>query len=932
MQARHVRITLDRAKEEMAAGLYSSARKRLLDLAPAGADGGETDFLLGLCESRRDRPEVALACWERVPRETPFSARAAMQRATLMMQTGQFTGAEGVLNAALDGTVGGDAWAILRALEYLYQIEGRTEDRRRAILRSWAHAQSPADVIRQLYRLETSPLPIGMIHQALSRADSNDDRVQLARANLAIGMGRFDEAARWLDTCLRRSPNDPAVRRAQLELARATGDVTGVCQALEHLPADDDSGADTLRLRAWLAARRGDGVAERTALTELIAEVPGETAALERLAELAGERGDSTEVARLRSRKAEIIRARERYRALLGDDSQHGDPAELAALAQGLGRRIEARAWALIRDGRSPRSNPLQEAPRTNATTTGSMTLAHLCSDLDLRAGGRFAVVLPRIIPHFMDDAATVGLRFQQQNGGTPQKLLPETMSGGVGLLDYDGDGWLDVYAVQGGVFPPSGPTAPPGDRLFRNRGDGTFEDVTIPSGVSRAGPGYGHGIAVGDYDNDGHADLFLTRWRTYKLLRNRGDGTFEDATDAAGLGGDRDWPTSAAWADLDGDGDLDLYVCHYAVFDVDHPRVCSDHTSHAAQYCSPRDFSALPDHVFRNDNGRFVDVTRQAGFVDPDGRGLGVVAADLDDDNRIDLFVANDMSANSLFRNLGGFRFEETAFPAGVAANASGGFQSGMGIGCGDLDGDGRLDLAVTNYYGESTTLFRNLGRGLFADTTTASGLATATRWMLGFGVAFLDADNDGQLDIIQANGHVSDYRPVFPWKMPTLLLMAGVSGHFLDMTARAGPPFRKLHLGRGLATGDLDNDGRVDAVIVSQNEPLTFLHNRTEGGGHWLTLRLEGRRSNRDGVGARVRLKAGGKSYTTQRFGGGSYQSAGDPRLHFGLGAAMSIEELEVLWPSGQIDRYRGLDVDRGYLIRESAREPMPLPGMPR
>ena len=354
---------------------------------------------------------------------------------------------------------------------------------------------------------------------------------------------------------------------------------------------------------------------------------------------------------------------------------------------------------------------------------------------------------------------------------------------------------------------------------------------------------------------------------------------------------------------------------------------ICENALAHANQYCSPLDFVALPDHVFRNDGGRFVDVTKESGFVDPDGRGLGVVAADLDDDNRIDLYVANDMSANYLFHNLGGFRFEESAAHSGASANSSGGFQAGMGVACGDLDGDGRPDLAVTNYYGESTTFFRNLGRGLFCDDTTTIGLAAPTRCLLGFGVAFLDANNDGWLDLISANGHVNDHRPSIPWKMPTKLLVGSPGGRLNEPSLGAGEPFQPLHLGRGLAVGDLDNDGQVDVIVQSQNETVAYLHNQTKGGGHWVTLKLEGVRSNRDGVGARVVLLAGGERRVDQRKGGGSYQSASDPRLHFGLGASDRIDRLEVRWPSGLVESYTGLAGDRAYLLREGAGAAKPL-----
>ncbi len=333
----------------------------------------------------------------------------------------------------------------------------------------------------------------------------------------------------------------------------------------------------------------------------------------------------------------------------------------------------------------------------------------------------------------FTDDAEAAGLRFVYDNAETLFHQLPEPFGGGLAILDYDGDGWLDVYCVQGGPFTAASKLESPspnlGDRLFRNRGDGHFEDVTDASGIGRFPRGHGHGVAVGDVDGDGHPDLFVTRWRSYALYRNKGDGTFEDMTTRAGLGGDRDWPTSAAMADLDGDGDLDLYVCHYAVWDIDNPRLCRNSANTAYLNCNPLGSDALPDHLFRNDSGRFVDVTKEAGIVDRDGRGLGVVAADLDDDGKVDLFVANDSSANFLFRNIGGMRFEEVGHSAGVAGNASGAYQAGMGVAAGDLDGDGLIDLAVTNFYGESTTFYRNLGEA----TTPMRRPRSAWPWPAG-------------------------------------------------------------------------------------------------------------------------------------------------------------------------------------------------------
>ncbi|HWE40295.1 MAG TPA: CRTAC1 family protein, partial [Isosphaeraceae bacterium] len=533
-----------------------------------------------------------------------------------------------------------------------------------------------------------------------------------------------------------------------------------------------------------------------------------------------------------------------------------------------------------------------------------------------------------RFVPLFRDDAASAGLRFTFNNGETASRQLPEASSGGVGLLDYDGDGRLDVYLVHGGTFPPGKSPHPSADRLFRNRGNGTFEDVTRASGLSAFLGGYGHGVAVGDYDNDGRPDLFVTRWRSYALYHNRGNGTFEDATANAGRGGDRDWPTSSAFADLDGDGDLDLYVCHYLTWDAENPEVCRSPASGRVAACDPLRFAARPDHLFRNDRGRFVDVAKEAGIVDTDGRGLGVVAADFDEDGKLDLFVANDGTANFLFLNRGGLRFEEAGHMSGVAAAGGGGYRAGMGVARGDLDGDGRPDLAVTNFFGESTTFYQNLGDGLFTDRTAAVGLSAPTRYRLGFGIAFLDADDDGRLDLLTVNGHIADERPEIPYAMPAQLMLGGANGRLTDISAAAGAPFQVPRLGRGLAVGDLDDDGRVDAIVVGHEGPVAYFHN-TGPGGHSITIRLQGTTSNRDAVGARVTVEADGRRQVADRFGGGSYQSSSDPRLHFGLGTAARADAIEVRWPSGRVDRFPGLAADAVYLIREGEPAPRALGG---
>jgi tetratricopeptide (TPR) repeat protein len=941
-----------RVERDVKAGRVAAARARLEWLARLGLWGVEVRYWRGACEEAEGRVDAALETWAAIPRGSARFANAAIRRAQLALDKGRFAEVEDALETA-DFPRTSAAFAMReRALQHVYFFSGRSDDLRRRKHEEWAIASNKAEVLRTHWQIDepkAAPLrTIGARLEEAGRLAPEDDRVWLGKAHLAIRSARFSEAETWLDRCLRRRPEDPVVWRARLEWAMATDRMAEAIEALRHLPAYRFEPEEFLELRAWLAARVGDEGAEQDALTKSLRRVPGDTRALSRLTELDVRAGRSEQVADLRRRKVRLDRAADAYRRYLFTGVPTDHYAELGRLAEELGRWFEARGWwtlALRQSGGSEEARAalgridridrgLVAADRADAASrTGS--LADALADLIPRVVGEPAIASSQVaVPTFRDDAQAAGLHAVYEYDPTPLWRMPEMMGGGVGLLDYDGDGWLDVYTVQGGKLSdePHPPAVPQRDRLFRNRGDGTFEDITARTGLMAFPGGYGHGVAVGDYDNDGHPDLLATRWRSYALYRNRGDGTFEDKTAAVGLGGDRDWPTSAAFADLDGDGDLDLYVCHYSAWDAS-ARPCVD-PSHPGHYvsCGPLDFAAMSDHVYRNDAGRFVDVSEAAGIraADRDGRGLGVVAAHLDDDDRIDLFVANDRTANFLFRNRGGLRFEESAAESGVATNAEGRFLAGMGIACGDLDGDGRLDLAVTNFYGESTTFYHNLGDGQFADRTAAIGLAAPSRYLLGFGAAFLDADDDGRLDLATANGHVNDLRPDVPFTMPAQLLLGEASGRLADASQRAGAPWQVPRLGRGLACGDLDNDGRLDLLIVGEGGPLAYFHNHGPTG-HSITLQLEGAppRSNRDAVGARVTLVAGGRRQVAERIGGGSFLSAQDHRLHFGLGDSALVESVEVRWPSGRVDRYAGLAADRGYRLREGWPEVARLPG---
>jgi tetratricopeptide (TPR) repeat protein len=919
------------------------ARARaILDRAPLSwSRWPEVYYRRGVCaHAGGDIPE-AVAQWASVYPHSEWAGRAGLARAkTLVGDLGRFRDAEELLLKLLKAGYR-EGEEARHTLSELYFWEGRRDAVRRLLEENWAAAADPAAELRDHWRVESAPVLLEKVRLEVDQASKrapDDDRVWLAQASLALQSGQLATARSWLEKCTIARPEDIEIWRTWIEWSRAADDLDQMRVAAAHVPAALLTEPQRQSLRAWVASKLGNLGAERKAL-EAIVELVHDSSAIDRLALIAQNAGQVETARALRKRKAEFDAAKDRYRQVIDERLTVDRFRELAQLAESLGRRFEAVGWWALHVrsattdadaiARLRRLRAMPESPRP----ARDLTLAADLSDIDSAflatrpgqslekadsAGGSL---------RFVDAALKRGLSFTYENGRSPQRQIPETTAGGVGLIDYDGDGALDVFVVQGGVFPPDPSRPNTGDRLFRNTGNGTFIDATEQSGISRMKRGYGHGVAVADFDNDGHSDLFVTRWRSYALYRNRGDGTFEDITDNAGLGGDRDWPTSAAFADLDNDGDLDLYVCHYLAWDAEHPRLCRRETVTAVServepdqmynYCTPRLFSALRDHLFRNDRGRFVDISQEAGIVDQDGRGLGVVAADVDADGRVDLFVANDTTANYLWHNEGNLKFSETGVVSGVACNADGAFQAGMGVACGDLDGDLLPDLFVTNFYGESTTYFHAIGSGVFGDETRAVGLAAPTRFLLGFGIALLDADNDGRLDLTIANGHVNDDRPDYPYDMPALLMLGGKNGRLTDVSSKAGEPWAVPRVGRGLAVGDLDNDGRTDVLIVSQKSPLAYIHNESDGG-HFVSFWLEGKESNRDAVGAVVTLKAGGRERRGWRLGGGSFLSASDPRIHFGLGND-PIDEVIVKWPAGRVDRFEKIGADRHYRLRE-------------
>ena len=534
--------------------------------------------------------------------------------------------------------------------------------------------------------------------------------------------------------------------------------------------------------------------------------------------------------------------------------------------------------------------------------------------------------------PRFTDITAAGGVNFRAQAYHTETKFLLETMGSGVALFDYDNDGRLDIYLVNGAPLHSTDPkgsipkkTSPADwNRLFHQKKDGTFEDVTERSGLQ--GVGYGMGAAVGDFDNDGFEDLYVTSYGGNHLYHNNGDGTFDDVTVKSATGGPSEsgqtWSTSAAWVDLNNDGRLDLMVLRYAVWDFENVW-CGEHRPGYRAYCHPDIYPAIRSLVYiNNGDGTFTESAQKLG-LDSAGKGLGVAIADYDGDGLIDVVVANDSMVEFLFHNKGGGKFEEVGMTSEVAVDGDGRTYAGMGVDFQDYDNDGLPDIVITNLANQKYALYRNNGDGSYTYASYTSGVAKTTLLHSGWGVRFMDYDNDGLKDLLIAQGHDLDTielnYPQLHYKEPMLLARNVGGGKFVDVSPQAGDVFAQRWVGRGMAIGDLDNDGRLDAVVTTNDGPAHVLHNESKNANHYLSVLLVGHRSNRDAIGARIKLvtKAGAQYQTVST--SGSYLSANDKRVHFGLGSEVRADLMEIRWPSGIVQQIRDLHADQMMKIDE-------------
>ncbi|MFA6107793.1 MAG: CRTAC1 family protein [Candidatus Latescibacterota bacterium] len=525
--------------------------------------------------------------------------------------------------------------------------------------------------------------------------------------------------------------------------------------------------------------------------------------------------------------------------------------------------------------------------------------------------------------PQYVEVTREAGLDFRYTNGASGHKYLPEAMGSGAAFFDADRDGDLDLFIVNGAYLGrrPSGDA--PSDAFYRSRGDGTFENATAAAALGDTA--YGMGAAVGDYDNDDDLDLYVTNFGPNALHRNRGDGTFEEVTAASGTG-DPGWGTNAAFVDYDHDGDLDLYVANYMDFRLERNQDCRQ--SHVRAYCGPTAYPGQSGVLYRNEgDGTFADVTRQAGVYTTAGRQLGAIFGDYDNDGDQDLFVANDRTPRMLFRNDGDGTFSDVAPTAGVAYNEDGAAVSSMGADWGDYDNDGHLDVVVATFQWVGNQLFHNDGDGFFTDVSFATRLAKESLPYLGMTIAFLDYDNDGYLDLFAANGHldenVREYDSAASYAQANQLLRNQGDGTFARVTEQAGPGLRAERVSHGAVFGDYDNDGDVDIFVSASDTPhCTLLRNDGGNTAHWLMVRTVGTRGNRDGIGARLRLTAGGRTQIREVRSGYGYLGANDLRVHFGLGQAGRAERLEIRWPGGDVQVLENLAADQLLVVREPER----------
>ncbi|MHB8862001.1 MAG: FG-GAP-like repeat-containing protein [Pirellulaceae bacterium] len=928
-----VKEDLRRGRELASAGEYTEAARLLDGYLRHFPDDHETLLYRGQVARELGDLAGARRFWQAVPDETgQVGGTARYLEATLLMEAGRGRDAIAMLSRATELSPN-----FLKPHERLLEIyvaQMRRADVRRELetihqLRTWS--------LEELVLSVTGTQRIISIEDGIARmeqflADDPDDVTSaMALARYYLDAERLGDAARLLEDFLARDPANSEARGLlgqvflqQYDYGQTAATLAGVVPAA------------ALDVWFWRSCGRywsdqGDHAKAVECYFRVLELDPEDLPTSHRLGIALGRIGREEEARAYLDRATLIDRMlRQSIRVMQRkDDSAQNDAlrlpivVDIASLLLELGRVPDSIRWyghALSIDQNAEvAQHGLVLALRRLGEMGGPDSGFWSTSAPPVQVAAIDAETLARLIPprpapdalrpqheHVAGGATIVlrdlheeaGLDYQYFNGQTGLKYLLESMGGGIAVLDYDNDGWPDLFLPQGCELPFDPERRTYRDRLYRNTGCGGFEDVTDFAGLGDNR--YSQGCAAGDFDNDGHVDLVVANFGENLFYHNNGDGTFTDISQQIGLQGDV-WSSSVALADFDRDGNLDLYIVNY----VDSLKVCRNPEGEYAT-CDPANFNGLPDLLYHNrGDGTFQDISESAGIVQPRGNGLGVLVADLDDDGWPDIYVANDTTPNFLFHNVGASdmpRFEFSGMLSGTAVNGDGEALGSMGIACADYDANGLLDLCVTNFYGESATLYLNRGNLMFEDATRASGLFVPTKGLVGFGAQPIDFDLDGRPDLFMANGHIDDfsYRKE-PWKMPPKLFKGWADGRFDDISEQLGGYFDGKYLGRAAARLDWDRDGDPDVAVVHQDAPLALLSNETQGSGGVLVLVLHGVQSNRDAIGTRVHVSCAGQVQVQEICGGDGFYVTNERRQFVGLGSAATADSVEIIWPSG-------------------------------
>jgi tetratricopeptide (TPR) repeat protein len=915
---------VSRAELALERGDTPAARLLIDEALSRDPDFGKAILYQGQFLNDDGRFDEAIRCWARIPEgQDPISGTARYLEGMTLLEQNRAREAEQRLQAAI--RMHPEFCAPYHKLAELYLLQLRGEAARRTLrearLRQCLDLAEFADELLAGKPLLDEEQAIERL-QEFAAADPDDQESLIALARYHELLGEHARARQILTERLREHPTNTELRAV---LAELLCEKRRFNEALELMSESDGARDDSLsawHVHARLAAEAGQSARAAAILAYIVSRKPFDVASRFEEAQALSRAGQSDEAAR-GFEEAELLDRLERLAFLIRRGEDRPDPLivdSISEIADVLGRLREhelAADWlrqGLLRDPRNSllrrqldrvlaaaaEEPPHPEPPRALLVRRGELTFP----ETTLVSAGPDAHSF-----RFEEVTGESGLEFRYLNASSSQKLIVETIGGGVAVLDYDGDGWPDLYFPQGA--PPEGPAhASATDRLFRNLGGQRFVDVTRAAGLGDSQ--HTLSCTVGDVDSDGDPDVFLANLGSNALFLNNGDGTF--TRNASFFSTEDQCSTAGAFADFDNDGLLDLYVVNYV---EEWTRQCRNSRGEPAT-CDPRGFPPAADHMYRNDGrGGFIEISDSVGADLSSGKGLGVIVADLDGDGLPDIYVANDGTPNFLLRNASGdagIRFHGIGYLSGTAVNGSGRTEAGMGIACSDFDNDGLFDLFVTNFYRETNTLYHNLGGGFFADVTSQTGLAWTSRETLGFGTQALDADLDGDDDLVIANGDIDDYSAYGrPWKMSPQAFRNDGGLEFTDVSGESGEYFTGKCLGRGMASLDFNQDGRSDLVVVHHDREAALLRNMTVRAGNWVVLTLRGRHSNRSGLGAIVVVQTPRLRRVLTLSSGDGYGACNEKTLRFGVGVESDLVSLEVHWPDGETERLEPIRVNR-------------------